>query len=65
MLTEDERIAGAVVLDFGGGTTDVLVFADGAVVASGVIGLGGNNITTDVAYGLRTSPRTPTRPSSS
>ena len=57
VLTGEERDAGAVVLDIGGGTTDVLVVADGAVVASGVIGLGGNNITSDVAYGLRTSPR--------
>jgi cell division protein FtsA len=57
VLTEEERDAGAVVLDIGGGTTDVLVVADGSVVASGVIGLGGNNITNDVAYGLRTSPR--------
>ncbi len=57
VLTEEERDAGAVVLDIGGGTTDVLVVADGSVVASGVIGLGGNNITSDVAYGLRTSPR--------
>jgi cell division protein FtsA len=56
-LTKEERVAGAVVLDIGGGTTDVLVVADGAVMASGVIGLGGNNITSDVAYGLRTSPR--------
>jgi cell division protein FtsA len=57
VLSEEERDAGAVVLDIGGGTTDVLVVADGSVVASGVIGLGGNNITSDVAYGLRTSPR--------
>jgi cell division protein FtsA len=57
VLTDDERAGGVVVLDIGGGTTDVLVVADGAVVASGVIGLGGNNITSDVAYGLRTSPR--------
>jgi cell division protein FtsA len=57
VLTKEERVAGAVVLDIGGGTTDVLVVADGAVMASGVIGLGGNNITSDVAYGLRTSPR--------
>jgi len=57
VLTEEEKYAGAVVLDIGGGTTDVLVVADGSVVASGVIGLGGNNITSDVAYGLRTSPR--------
>jgi cell division protein FtsA len=57
VLSTEERDAGVVVLDIGGGTTDVLVVADGAVVASGVIGLGGNNITSDVAYGLRTSPR--------
>jgi cell division protein FtsA len=57
VLSTEERDAGAVVLDIGGGTTDVLVVADGSVVASGVIGLGGNNVTSDVAYGLRTSPR--------
>ena len=57
VLTEEDRMAGAAVLDIGGGTTDVLVVAEGAVVASGVIGLGGNNVTSDVAYGLRTSPR--------
>jgi cell division protein FtsA len=57
VLSEEEREAGVVVLDIGGGTTDVLVVAGGSVVASGVIGLGGNNITNDVAYGLRTSPR--------
>ena len=57
VLTEEEREGGAVVLDIGGGTTDVLVVVDGGVVASGVIGLGGYNITSDVAYGLRTSPR--------
>jgi cell division protein FtsA len=57
VLTPEEREHGAVVLDVGGGTTDVLVVAGGAVVASGVIGLGGHDITADIAYGLRTSPR--------
>ena len=55
VLTDDERDMGVVLLDIGGGTTDVIVFVDGGVVASGVIGLGGTNITSDVAYGLRTS----------
>jgi len=54
-VTTEERQIGAMLLDIGGGTTDVMVFIDGGVVASGVIGLGGNNITNDVAYGLRTS----------
>ncbi len=57
VLSADEREHGAVVLDVGGGTTDVLVVCDGGVLASGVIGLGGHSVTSDVAYGLRTSPR--------
>ncbi len=55
VVTEEEREIGVMLLDIGGGTTDVLLFVEGGVVASGVIGLGGNNITNDVAYGLRTS----------
>jgi cell division protein FtsA len=57
VLTPDEREMGVMVLDIGGGTTDVMLYTDGGVVASGVIGIGGNNITSDVAYGLRTSQR--------
>lgn len=56
VLAADEREMGVMMLDIGGGTTDVMLFVDGGVMASGVIGLGGNNITSDVAYGLRTSP---------
>jgi cell division protein FtsA len=54
-VTPEERRIGAMLLDIGGGTTDVMLFVDGGVVASGVIGLGGNNVTNDLAYGLRTS----------
>jgi cell division protein FtsA len=57
VLTKEEREHGGMVLDIGGGTTDVLLVVDGGVVASGVIGLGGHNITHDLAYGLRTSAR--------
>ncbi len=55
VLSEEERESGVVMLDIGGGTTDVVVYREGAVVASGVIGLGGNDITNDIAYGLRTT----------
>jgi len=55
VLTDDEREMGCMLLDIGGGTTDVMVYVDGGVVASGVIGIGGNDVTGDVAYGLRTS----------
>jgi len=55
VLTADERELGVMVLDVGGGTTDVMVVVDGGVVASGVIGIGGNHVTSDIAYGLRTS----------
>jgi len=57
VLTEDERDLGVMLIDIGGGTTDVMIFIDRGVVASGVIGLGGNNVTSDVAYGLRTAQR--------
>ncbi len=55
VLTDDERELGVMLLDIGGGTTDVMVVVEGGVVASGVIGLGGNDVTSDIAYGLRTS----------
>ncbi len=57
VLTEDEQDLGVMLIDIGGGTTDVMIFIDRGVVASGVIGLGGNNVTSDVAYGLRTAQR--------
>jgi cell division protein FtsA len=55
VLTDEERELGAMLIDIGGGTTDVMIFSESGPVASGVIGLGGTNITSDVAYGLRTS----------
>ena len=55
VLTDDEKAMGVMLLDIGGGTTDVIVYHDGGVLASGVIGVGGSNITSDIAYGLRTS----------
>ena len=54
VLSEDEKEIGVVVIDVGGGTTDVMVYSDGAAVHTAVIPIGGLNITSDVATGLRT-----------
>lgn len=57
LLTEDEKEIGVMLIDIGGGTTDIMIHSDVGVIASGVIGIGGNNITSDIAYGLRTAMR--------
>lgn len=54
VLTEEERELGVCLVDIGGGTTDIAIFQNGAIVHTGVIALGGNNLTSDVAIGLRT-----------
>jgi cell division protein FtsA len=53
VITEDEMERGVVVVDIGGGTTDVAVFAHGSILHSGVIPVGGNHVTSDLAVGLR------------
>jgi cell division protein FtsA len=53
-LSEDEKEIGVAVIDIGGGTTDILLYVDGGIAHTGVIPVGGNNITSDVAAGLRT-----------
>lgn len=54
VLHEDEKELGAVVVDIGGGTTDVLVYVANSIWFTHVIPLGGSNVTKDIAYGLRT-----------
>ena len=54
VLLEDERELGAVLVDLGGGTTDVALVREGAVWHTAVVPLGGDHITNDVAIGLRT-----------
>jgi cell division protein FtsA len=53
-LTADERDLGVVLVDIGGGTSDVAVFVDGSVWHTAVIALGGDQVTNDIAIGLRT-----------
>ncbi len=52
-LTPDERELGVAMVDIGGGTTDIALFARGSVIHTGVIAMGGNHITNDIAVGLR------------
>ncbi|HEX4479076.1 MAG TPA: cell division protein FtsA [Polyangiaceae bacterium] len=54
VLSDDEKEIGVAVIDIGGGTTDLLVYADGGIAHTSVIPAGGNNITRDVSAGLRT-----------
>jgi cell division protein FtsA len=53
-LTPDEKEMGTVLVDVGGGTTDVVVYVGGSVVHTSVIPLGGNHVTQDITVGLRT-----------
>ena len=54
VLSSDEKELGVVLLDLGGGTTDLAVFYEGSLRHSAVIPIGGKNITSDIAIGLRT-----------
>jgi len=53
VLTTDQQKHGAVVIDMGGGTTDYLVYRDGTIQHSGVLAVGGDHLTNDIAIGLR------------
>ena len=54
VLDEDEKELGVALIDIGGGTTDIAVFHDGAIVHTSVLAVGGHQITNDIAIGLRT-----------
>ena len=54
VLSDDEKEIGAAVIDIGGGTTDILLYVDGGIAHTSVVPVGGNNITNDIAAGLRT-----------
>lgn len=54
-LSAGEEEMGVVLIDVGGELTDVAVFYDGSIRHTGVVSLGGRNVTNDIAIGLRTS----------
>lgn len=54
VLTEDEKELGVVLVDIGGGTTDLALFVEGAIWQTEVLAIGGGNVTRDISVGLRT-----------
>ncbi len=53
-LRADEKELGVCLADIGAGSTDLIVYCDGMVAHTGVIPIGGDHFTNDVAVGLRT-----------
>ena len=53
VLTQHQKNLGALVVDIGGGTTDYILYVDGAIKQSGVLAIGGDHITNDISMGLR------------
>jgi len=54
VLTKDEKELGSVVIDIGGGTTDIAVFARNAIQFTSVLPVGGSHFTRDIALMLQT-----------
>ncbi len=53
VLSDEEKELGTALIDLGGGTTDLAVFAGKNIKHTFVLALGGNNLTNDIAIGLR------------
>ncbi|MBI1364042.1 MAG: cell division protein FtsA [Proteobacteria bacterium] len=53
-LVEDEKELGVCMVDVGGGTCDIAIFDEGALLYTAVVPIGGNHITSDIARGLST-----------
>lgn len=52
-MGDEDREMGEVLVDIGGGTIDILMYINGSIWHSAVLALGGNNITNDIAIGMR------------
>lgn len=53
VLTPEQKALGVLMVDMGGGTTDYIVYVDGAVRQTGVLGVGGDHVMNDISLGLR------------
>ncbi len=55
VLSQDEKELGVALVDIGGGTTDIAIFREGALLYTSVLPIGGTHITNDISVGLRCS----------
>jgi len=55
VLDDNEKNLGVILIDIGGGTTDIIIYHENGVMHAGAIPLGGSNITYDIAYGVQTT----------
>jgi len=53
LLSSEHKELGSVVIDVGGGTTEYVVYANGIIKHTGVIAVGGDHVSNDLAYGLK------------
>jgi len=53
VLDREQKNLGALVIDIGGGTTDYVAYASGAIRHAGVVAVGGDHVTNDLALGLK------------
>ncbi len=54
VLTPEEKDLGVIMVDLGGGTTDLAIFLEGSIRHTAVLPIGGQHVTKDIAFGLRT-----------
>ena len=55
VLTDNEKRNGALVLDLGGGSTGFSAYSDGYLAHAGVLGVGGDHVTNDIAHAFQTT----------
>jgi cell division protein FtsA len=53
LLSNEQKELGSLVIDLGAGATDYVVYADGIIKHTGVLAVGGDHISNDLAYGLK------------
>jgi cell division protein FtsA len=53
LLTTEQKELGALVIDIGAGTTEYVVYCDGVIKHTGVLAVGGDHVSNDLAYGLK------------